>query len=493
MASPLILFFALLLLLAPFSQSRIISNNPSTATTAGSAEAIKAQQHNHKHNHNHNQSTTKQIPNPNLKHQHNQQLTNTSCSGRWIHIVPLPPRFNSDLLSLNCTYPLLSSSFSLCSSLSNHGLGPRTHNLSRSWFRTHPLLSLDPLFHRRLLEYPCLTPDPSAADALFLPFYASIAALPFLYGDLYNSSSLHALDLFHHLRDHFPQILTKNSAHDLFMVAALPAWDLSQDPSTNPPLWGTSLLQLPQFINITVLTVESRASPWQEQAVPYPTSFHPATLARLDAWIARARRSRRTNLVLFVGGGGGGGPNIRGSIKSECENRSNLCEIVDCSNGVCAHDPVRFMPPMLRSDFCLQPPGDTPTRRSTFDGILAGCIPVFFEEISAKLQYGWHLPKKEYDEFSVFIPKEDVVFGGVRIVEVLEKIPREKVRKMRERVLELAPSVMYRRHGSSDGLRQRKDAFDLAIDGVLRRVKRRVRAISEPELLYEDDEDDHVI
>lgn len=194
--------------------------------------------------------------------------------------------------------------------------------------------------------------------------------------------------------------------------------------------------------------------------------------------------------MVFVGGGGGGGPNVRGSIKAECENRTDLCEVVDCSDGVCTHDPIRFMKPMLRSDFCLQPPGDTPTRRSTFDSILAGCIPVFFEDISAKMQYGWHMPKKQYDEFSVFIPKEDVVFNGVRIVDVLEGISRARVRRMREKVLELVPRIMYRRYGSSDGLREKKDAFDIAIDGVLRRIKRRVAAVSDPGLLYDDDDED---
>lgn len=145
---------------------------------------------------------------------------------------------------------------------------------------------------------------------------------------------------------------------------------------------------------------------------------------------------------------------------------------------------------MLRSSFCLQPPGDTPTRRSTFDGILAGCIPVFFEEISARKQYGWHLPEDQYEDFSVYIPKEDVVFGGVRITEVLAAIPEADVRTMRERVLELAPGVMYRRHGSSAGLRSIKDAVDLAIDGVLRRIRRKVRPLGSPELITVDDEED---
>lgn len=36
---------------------------------------------------------------------------------------------------------------------------------------------------------------------------------------------------------------------------------------------------------------------------------------------------------------------------------------------------------------------------------------------------------------------------------------------MRVKVVELVPSVMHRRYGSSSGLRQVKDAFDIAIDG----------------------------
>lgn len=424
-----------------------------------------------------------------------QQHASGECDGRRIHIRDLPSQFNSDLL-LACdssSFPLLGSSSNFCASLSDHGLGPRTHNRSRSWYRTDSHRGLEPLFHRRMLEYPCLVPDPSLADAIFLPYYSALDSLPFLYSpDQFNSSFLHGLSLYYFLtdKDNSPHLWSRNRGFDHFLVLAGPAWDFSQAPSADPVLFGTSFLAIPELSNLTVLTLESRPSPWQEHAVPYPTSFHPATLARLDAWLSRARSSRRPNLALFVGGGGGGGPNVRGSIRAECENRTDLCEVVNCSGGSCAHDPIRFMRPMLRSDFCLQPPGDTPTRRSTFDGILAGCVPVFFEELGARAQYGWHLPRGEYDKFSVFIPKEDVVFNGVRILEVLEAIPRDEVRRMRERVLELAPGVMYRRQGSSDGLRARKDAFDLAIEGVLRRIRRRVRSIAEPELLLEEEDDD---
>lgn len=61
--------------------------------------------------------------------------------------------------------------------------------------------------------------------------------------------------------------------------------------------------------------------------------------------------------MLFAGGGGiSASPNVRRSILLECTNYTSgfgstsqnninylkLCEFVDCSNGICEHDPIRF-------------------------------------------------------------------------------------------------------------------------------------------------------
>ncbi|GFZ01939.1 exostosin family protein [Actinidia rufa] len=410
-------------------------------------------------------------------------LDTAECSGKWIHIRNLPTRFNVDLLA-NCSDFRLFDDF--CPYLANHGLGQKAHNQTRSWYRTEPFM-LELIFHRRMLEYPCLTADPAVASAIFLPYYAGIDSLRYLYGGDVNSSFEHGLDLFQFLKHHdSPQIWENHQGHDHFLVMARPAWDFSQSVSYDQPIWGTSFLELPEFYNITALTLESRTWPWQEQAVPYPTSFHPPNTALFEAWVTRVRNSRRSTLMVFAGGGGSSSsPNIRRSIRLECKNSANSsetnggysksCEFIDCSNGVCEHDPNRFMRPMLQSKFCLQPPGDTPSRRSTFDGIIAGCIPVFFENQSAKTQYTWHLPEDKYSDFSVYIPKEDVVFKGVKILDVLLGIPRDEVRRMRERVLAIMPRVMYRKHGSSLGLRTKKDAFDIAIEGTLQRIKARLQ------------------
>ncbi|KAI4370020.1 hypothetical protein MLD38_018407 [Melastoma candidum] len=410
------------------------------------------------------------------------------CTGRRIHIRDLPPAFNLGLLSSCSDYAPFLEDF--CHYLSDHGLGRPTRPGSVSWHRTDPL-ALEVLFHRRLLSYPCLSRDPSLADAVFLPYYSSLAALPYLYGSLINSSSSHGLDLFEFLTRDSPEVWRRHDGHDHFLVMARPAWDFSQDPEMDPPLWGTSFLEIPEFRNLTALTLESRTWPWQEHAIPYPTSFHPPDLAALDRWVSRVRLSPRTSLMLFAGGGGsiGSSPNVRRSIRLECEANATdaidesyerVCNFVDCSNGICEHEPVLYMKPMLKASFCLQPPGDTPTRRSTFDGILAGCIPVFFEDQSARSQYGWHLTDDEFDEFSVTIPKEEVVFKGLKITDVLRKIPREKVEKMKEKVIELIPRIMYRKHESSAGLAAVKDAFDIAIESTLLRIKSRLEGLKIP-------------
>ncbi|KAL6905308.1 hypothetical protein ACP4OV_002909 [Aristida adscensionis] len=423
------------------------------------------------------------------------------CSGRRIHIRRLPPRFHADLLR-HCgaeAFPLADPSAATtspppCESLANHGLGPRTHPRSRSWHRTDARL-LEPFFHRRVLERGCLADDPAHADAVFVPYYAALDALPYVLDPaLLDASARHGEDLAEFLARDRPEILSRRRGHDHFLVVAGSAWDYAQPPAAEPRLWGsTSLLRLPALANFTFLTLESRAWPWQEHAVPHPTSFHPSSLPRLRAWLARARRARRGTLMLFAGGAARPSrPNIRGSILAECANRTDACVVVDCSGGKCAHDPARYMRPMLGARFCLQPPGDTPTRRSTFDAILAGCVPVFFEDIAARRQYGWHLPPARYDEFSVHIPKEAVVFGGVRIAETLEAVPEAEVRRMRERVLEMAPRVMYRRHGSTTELREaEKDAVDLAIDGVLRRIRRRAGALEtgRPDRIYAQEDE----
>jgi hypothetical protein len=128
------------------------------------------------------------------------------------------------------------------------------------------------------------------------------------------------------------------------------------------------------------------------------------------------------------------------------------------------------------AEFCIQPRGDSYTRKSTFDAILAGCIPVFLHPVSAYLQYTWYLPR-DYRSYSVFIPQGDLDGRNASIEEVLKKIPPAKVARMREDVIRLIPTVMYR-DPAAKGM-QFKDAFDVAVERVIDRVAKRRRAVAE--------------
>jgi hypothetical protein len=52
-----------------------------------------------------------------------------------------------------------------------------------------------------------------------------------------------------------------------------------------------------------------------------------------------------------------------------------------------AKNPQVVLSAFMDADFCLQPGGDTPTRRIAFDSMIAGCIPIFFHKDSAYMQH----------------------------------------------------------------------------------------------------------
>jgi len=128
------------------------------------------------------------------------------------------------------------------------------------------------------------------------------------------------------------------------------------------------------------------------------------------------------------------------------------------------------------SVYCLQPPGDSYTRRSIFDSILAGCIPVFFHPGTAYAQYLWHFPTNG-TEYSVYIPVRNVKDWKGNVEKILLGIPKDREMAMREEVIGLIPRIIYADPRSR--LEAFEDAFDLAVKGVLERVEGVRRVISE--------------
>ena len=131
----------------------------------------------------------------------------------------------------------------------------------------------------------------------------------------------------------------------------------------------------------------------------------------------------------------------------------------------------------LDSRFCLQPRGDSFTRRSMFDCMVAGAVPVLFWRRTAYDQYRWYLPSGRAttgeSAWSVFIDPQALRVGNVSVRDVLEGISERRARRMQERVVEMIPRLVYA-SPSSDGLGDgMEDALDVALGGVLERMRRR--------------------
>ncbi|KAK3204199.1 hypothetical protein Dsin_018245 [Dipteronia sinensis] len=142
------------------------------------------------------------------------------------------------------------------------------------------------------------------------------------------------------------------------------------------------------------------------------------------------------------------------------------------------------------SVFCLQPPGDSYTRRSIFDSILAGCIPVFFHPGTAYAQYLWHLPKN-YTTYSLYMPVREIKDWKVRIKETLLGISEDRVVELREEVIRLIPRIIYADPNSKlESIED--DAFDLSVKGILERIERvreLIREGKDPSIGFSDGDD----
>lgn len=390
------------------------------------------------------------------------------CLGRYIYVHDLPSRFNEDLLK-HCK--LLSNWTDMCLFTSNMGLGPHLPNFDRvysktGWFATNQF-SLEVIFHNRMKQYNCLTNDSSLASAIFVPYYAGLDVSRHLW---YSNTSMRdaaSLELVKWLREK-PE-WKKMWGRDHFLVAGRITWDFRRLGEKDSD-WGNKLMLLPESRNMTTLVIES--SPWDNNdfAIPYPTYFHPSNDNEVFQWQHRMRRQKRRYFFSFAGAPR---PNLQDSIRNEiidqCRASRRKCRLLECSGRVNkCYKPVYVMKMFQSSVFCLQPPGDSFTRRSAFDSILAGCIPVFFHPGSAYVQYLWHLPK-DYSKYSVLIPANGVKNGKVSIEKILLRIPKEKVRAMREEVIRQIPRVIYADPRSR--LVTIEDAFDTTVKGVLERVE----------------------
>lgn len=392
------------------------------------------------------------------------------CPSGRVYVYDLPSVFNNDLLLHNCTD--LDPWNWQCGIAANGGLGgPATElrrvlpeNLAKSWYRTNQFAS-ELIFHNRILKHKCRTLEPQSAAAYYIPFYAGLAVGKNLWKNDTAERDRPCEMMLQWVQNQ--KHWKKSNGSDHFITIGRITWDFRRltDPGK---IWGSSFLNMPEMRKVSRFIIEKAPGDSRDVSVPYPTGFHPKSGEIVKDWQNFVRDFNRSSLFTFIGAKREWvNHDFRQLLLSYCYNETSLCRVVDCALTQCSTDSSAILESLLASEFCLQPRGDSLTRRSVFDCMVGGSVPVFFWKRTAYEQYEWFLPG-EPESYSVYIDHEEVRNGSKSIKEILMSYSKEEIRKKREKVIETIPRIIYGiRNG---GLGSAKDAFDIAFDGILERI-----------------------
>uniref|UniRef100_A0A2P2K319 Xyloglucan galactosyltransferase n=1 Tax=Rhizophora mucronata TaxID=61149 RepID=A0A2P2K319_RHIMU len=222
-----------------------------------------------------------------------------SCLDQYIHVHDLLQKFNDDVIK-NCSW-LRKPWYETCPYLKNSRFGHRVENpsgdiLEKCWFQTNQFV-LEILFHNRMKNYRCLTNDSSLASTIFVPFYAGLDVGRYIWTHNASTRDALGLDLVKWVAER-PE-WKRMWGRDHFFVPGRIAWDFHRRSDTDS-YWGSKLLNLPEAMNMTILSIES-TSRGNEFALPYPTHFHPSSEIEILRWQNRIRKQERQYLFSFAG------------------------------------------------------------------------------------------------------------------------------------------------------------------------------------------------
>nr|GEX60384.1 xyloglucan-specific galacturonosyltransferase 1 [Tanacetum cinerariifolium] len=382
------------------------------------------------------------------------------CDGRGIYVYDLPTKYNKDLVAqCHDMVPWVD----MCKYFTNDALGEPIPELGTRWFRTHQY-SLEMIFHSRVLKHPCRVHDENKAKLFYVPYYGGLDILRWHFKNVSTEvKDTLAFELINWLEMQKPW--DKNLGKDHVFVLGKISWDFRRKDYTK---WGTKFLEVEEMQNPIKLMIERQ--PWEvnDIGIPHPTHFHPQSDDDIRSWQRKIISSHRRSLVSFAGAARPGSQDsIRSILIDQCTSTTEHCKFFDCKSGLC-DEPQSLIGLFTESEFCLQPPGDSPTRKSVFDSLVSGCIPVLFDPYTAYYQYPWHLPE-DHTKYSVFIDQEDVRAMKVNVVERLMEIPLKERDDMRRFIVyELMPKLVYGDQNAKFDLFQ--DAFSITLNALMERI-----------------------
>jgi hypothetical protein len=184
--------------------------------------------------------------------------------------------------------------------------------------------------------------------------------------------------------------------------------------------------------------------------VPYPSAFHWHEEIATLPWAVQPDPSARPVLAFFMGSlktASAAANGFRRALHAQCR-AAEAREAGTCVWHDMAHDCLGVLNATAklrlfrRAKFCLAPPGDTVTRKSLFDSLTAGCVPVIFARASLA-QYSWHLSAAQIREVAILIPAGEVLSGATDVFATLAAVSPAQLRRMQQSIAAIAGTLQY--------------------------------------------------
>ena len=358
-----------------------------------------------------------------------------------VFILPLPARFNTNLLQR-------------CKLFFGNGVGP---------FRSE--YDADVYFHWELLaSYPNIVVDAEEADLFYVPFYFvrrhACAARSF---DTLTEDFRRTIAPW---MQRFPPAASK---HPRFFMAAseVCACDAEYPKVCNPlskSLCKRSCNPLQRWPD---LYAQLRIVSWEQQPLSRASHINLNVVMPYLALIERsATRSSRgaQRPLLILNTAIKAGPHRRCVHCGECHGVctpgcTGIRELLPKSStadsdhggsgprtkakGVAGTRYASYIEAKRHAVFCLEPSGDTLTRKSFYESIQLGCIPVVFRNDTAFLRQLAYPHIVPYHEMWVYVP-EAAVLAGVDVRDLLARLPHAELRRRQDALTIWGPALAFR-------------------------------------------------
>ena len=195
-------------------------------------------------------------------------------------------------------------------------------------------------------------------------------------------------------------------------------------------------------------------------SVPYSSSFHwTSEVGDNPPW---TRFENRSTLIHYIGKPHGLQAKLRAKLYDDC-----LRIGMPTCQAETEFDHEKSLLQKQHAVFCLEPEGDSPYRKSLYDSIVSGCIPVLFSkdtDLSSPFHWG-----SFHHEMRVLVSERSYLSGEITLG-ALSDMPQEEIRAMQAIIAKNAQRLQYSLDDMPGG--------DDAVEVLLKKAALRAQGVS---------------